>query len=105
MKQLVLIVLLVLAGGATGVGGCATSGVPAGMIAVHVESNIPDATVWIDDKLAGKVSDWPGSGVRLRAGFHRIEVRHPGHYSFFQEVETKSGDEVRVHAQLREVLE
>lgn len=101
MKQLVLIVMLML----TGVGACATGGIPAGMIAVRVESNVPDATVWIDDKLAGKVSDWPGSGVRLRAGFHRIEVRHPGHYSFFQEVETKSGDEVRVHAQLREVLE
>ena len=43
--------------------------------------------LWVDDVLVGKVTDWKSEGKQIRAGFHRIEVRHPNYYSFFQGVE------------------
>ena len=71
----------------------------------RVECNVPDATVWVDDVLVGKVTDWKSDGKQIRAGFHRIEVRHPGYYSFFQEVELPGGSHVVVNAKLRELIE
>ena len=65
--------------------------------------NVPDATVWVDDVLVGKVADWKCDGQHIRAGFHRIEVRHPNYYSFFQEVELPGGSNVVVNAKLREL--
>ena len=77
----------------------------ANAIAFKVECNVPDATVWVDDVLVGKVGDWKGDGKHIRAGFHRIEVRHPSYYSFFQEVELPGGSRVVVNAKLRELIE
>jgi PEGA domain len=85
-------------------GGCAhTLGDYA--VGVRVECNIPDATVWIDDLLAGSAAEWKGEGHQIRAGFHRIEIRHPGYYSFFQEVDLPAGSRTVVNAKLREVLD
>ena len=67
---------------------------------MRVQSNVPDATVWIDDVLVGTAKDWNKDGRQIRAGFHRIEVRHPGYYSFFQEVEVAGGSKVVVNAKL-----
>ena len=74
-------------------------------IAFRVDCNVPDATVWVDDVLVGKVSDWKDDGRHLKAGFHRIEIRHPNYYSFFQEVELPGGSHVVVNAKLRELIE
>ena len=74
-------------------------------IAVRVDCNVPEATVWIDDVLVGTASAWRGDGRQIRAGFHRIEIRHPGYYSFFQEVEVPGGSHVVVNAKLRELIE
>jgi hypothetical protein len=83
---------------------CAHS-IPYGAVAFRVESNVPDATVWVDDVLIGKASDWTKEGLHIRAGFHRIEVRHPGYYSFFQEVELPEGSHTLLRADLRELIE
>ena len=77
----------------------------ANAIAFKVDCNVPDATVWVDDVLVGKVADWKSDGKHIRAGFHRIEVRHPNYYSFFQEVELPGGSHVVVNARLRELIE
>lgn len=84
--------------------GCAHT-IPYGAVAFRVESNVPEASVLVDDVLIGKVSDWSSEGRHIRAGFHRIEVRHPGYYSFFQEVELPEGGQTTVKAQLRQVIE
>jgi PEGA domain len=94
-----LIVLL-----AAAAGGCAhTLGDYA--VGVRVECNVPDASVWIDDLLAGSAAEWKGEGHQIRAGFHRIEIRHPGYYSFFQEVDLPAGSHTVVNAKLRELLD
>jgi hypothetical protein len=85
-------------------GSCA-HGLGENAIAFRVECNVPDATVWVDDVLVGKVSDWKSDGRHIRAGFHRIEIRHPNYYSFFQEVELPGGSNVVVNAKLRELIE
>jgi hypothetical protein len=82
---------------------CATAG--AGTVPFRVEANINEASVWVDDKLVGKVSDLGGGGIRIKAGFHRVEIRHPGYYSYFQEIEVKPGDNLLVHAKLRELIQ
>jgi hypothetical protein len=74
-------------------------------IALRVECNVPDATVWVDDVLVGRASDWKSDGHHIKAGFHRIEIRHPNYYSFFQEVEMAGGSQVVVNAKLRELIE
>ena len=89
---------------AAGVGGCAHT-LGAYAVGVRVECNLPDATVWIDDLLAGSADEWKGDGHQLRAGFHRIEIRHPGYYSFFQEVDLPAGSHTVVNAKLRELLD
>ena len=95
------ILILALAGV---VGGCAhTLGDYAA--GVRVDCNLPDATVWIDDLLAGSAAEWKREGHQIRAGFHRIEIRHPGYYSVFREIELPEGGQAIVKAPLRQVIE
>jgi len=96
--------LLLLAALALGAAGCATT-IPRGAVAFRVDSNVNDATVWVDDVLVGSAKDWGKDGKHIKAGFHRIEIRHPGYYSFFQEVELPEGSHATVNAQLRPVVE
>jgi hypothetical protein len=90
--------------GATGLAGCAHT-LSSGAAGVRVECNVPDASVWIDDLLAGSAKEWKSEGHQIRAGFHRIEIRHPGYFSFFQEVELPPGSRTVVNAKLRELLD
>jgi hypothetical protein len=83
------------------VAACATSTPPA---IYRIEAAPPDAQVWIDDKLVGRVSDF-AAGKRFQPGFHRIEIRHPGYYSVYEEVEPRPGQEIRVQAPLHELIE
>jgi hypothetical protein len=89
---------------AIAVAACAHVSPPAG-VALSVETNVPDATIWVDDVLVGTVSAWSREGRHVRAGFHRIEVRAPGHYSVFQEIEQPDGGRAVVKANLRPLLE
>jgi hypothetical protein len=91
----------------TVVAACAHA--PAGgAVAFRVEANVADATVWIDDVLVGRAVEWraDGKGVRhIRAGFHRVEIRAPGYYSVYREVEQPDGGRVVVRAELRPLLD
>jgi hypothetical protein len=76
-----------------------------GSVSFRVDSNVPDATIWIDDVLVGKVSDWARDGRNIRAGFHRVEVRSPGYYSVYQEIEQPDGGQSTVKADLKPLLD
>jgi PEGA domain len=87
--------------------GCAHAPL-GGAVAFRVEANVPDATVLIDDVMVGKVSDWAQDGKQsrhIRPGFHRVELRHPGYYSVFQEIEKADGTQAVIKAELRPLLE
>jgi hypothetical protein len=105
MKRLRRLALAALLAGTVGAGvGCATA-IPYGAVGLKVDSNVSDATVWVDDILVGSASDWAKDGKHIRSGFHRIEIRHAGYYSFFQEVELPEGAHTIVKVQLRPLLE
>ncbi len=71
----------------------------------RVDCNLPDATVWIDDALVGSASSWKAEGRQIHAGFHRIEIRHPGTYSVFQEINLPVGGHTVIVAKLRETID
>jgi hypothetical protein len=98
-RALVTVVLAVAIAG----GGCAT-GRADGVATLKVECSVPDATLWLDDVLLGRVSQWSGGG-RIHPGFHRLEIRHPGHYTFYAEISLKEGAGTVVRADLHPLLE
>ena len=98
MKPLLLLCLLLGA-------GCAATSLKSVGVAFHVDSNVPDATIWIDDVLVGRVAEWQRDGRFIRPGFHRIEIRHPNYYSFFQEIEPAAGTQTTVQAQLHPLIQ
>jgi hypothetical protein len=83
---------------------CAHS-MKGGSVAFRVDTNVPEATVWIDDILVGKAADWARDGRHIRSGFHRVEVRSPGYYSVYQEIEQPDGGKVAIKATLHPLLE
>ena len=78
---------------------------PRPVVQLRVDSNVADATVWIDDTLVGASADWQKDGRHIPAGFHRVEIRHPSYYSVFQEIDVPAGGATVVHAQLRPLLQ
>jgi hypothetical protein len=88
--------------GTLGLGGCATAP-PRPRATLTVTCNVPDASVWIDDGFAGTVSAW-AKGAPMPTGFHRIEVRHPAHFSFFAEVNPRAGESIRLDPKLQRTL-
>jgi hypothetical protein len=77
---------------------------PAG-VALDVRSNVPESTLWVDDVLVGTVTAWAREGKHVRAGFHRVEVRAPGYYSIYKEIEQPDGAHVAIDANLHPLLE
>jgi hypothetical protein len=99
-RKLLAPLALVLALGA----GCAHFSSPTG-VTLQVESNVPESTIWVDDVLVGTVSAWAREGRHIRAGFHRVEIRAPGYYSVYQEVEQPDGGHATIKASLHALLE
>ena len=71
----------------------------------RVDCNFPDATVWVDDVLVGSAASWKVGGRQIRAGFHRIEIRRPGTYSVFKEIDLPVGGQSVVVAKLHETID
>ena len=84
--------------------GCATAPRTPNAAVLRLTCNVPDATLWIDDRLAGRASEW-AKGRVLVAGFRRLEVRQSGFFSFYGEINPRPGETVTVHAELRPELE
>ncbi len=83
--------------------GCATMRVPSA--GLRVECDVPDATLWVDDVLMGRVAAWSKPGRALRAGFRRVEIRHPDFHSHYAELQLVDGVGAVIKAELRPVLE
>jgi hypothetical protein len=96
----VVVVIVVMGLGAS----CAHVSPPAG-VTLQIESNVPDSTIWVDDILVGTAAAWAREGRHLRAGFHRVEIRSPGSYSIFQEIDQPDGGHAIITATLRPLLE
>jgi hypothetical protein len=89
-------------------GACRTPGTPTqtqdkALGTLVVAAEIADATVYIDGRLVGRVSRVRG-GMRMRAGEHRLEVRHEGHHTRYLEVDVPAGQVTTVKVDLAELL-
>ncbi|MDB4981201.1 MAG: hypothetical protein JWM82_1953 [Myxococcales bacterium] len=90
-----------------GVAACAHTPATGG-VAFRVDTNVADATVWIDDILVGRAAEWTSEGPtarHLRPGFHRVEIRAPGYYSVFREIDQPEGGRVSVSASLKPLVD
>jgi len=88
---------------ALAVASCA-HGLPEGG-GFRVDCNLTDATVLVDDVPVGNASGWKADGRQIRAGFHRVEIRRPGYYSVYKEIDLPVGGQAVVVAKLRETVE
>jgi hypothetical protein len=84
--------------------GCATGSGLENAAFLKIDCNVPEAAVWIDDRLAGRVAEYREPRPMM-AGFRRLEIRHPGHFTYFREISSRPGDTVHVRAELRAELE
>ena len=82
---------------------CATSGI-YGAASFRVETNVPDATVLIDDVNVGRAAEWAVTGRYIHPGFHRVEIRHLDYYAHFAEVNLREGGAVVIQAHLRPLV-
>jgi hypothetical protein len=72
---------------------------------LHVECNVPEAAVLVDDQLIGRASDLHKKDKTLRPGFYRIEVQSPGYYSYFTEINVPESGQAAVKAELHPVID
>jgi len=77
----------------------------AGGSTLRVQCNVPEASVLVDDVLVGRASEWAKTEQRIRAGFRRVEIRHPGYYPVYAELDLREGGDAVVKAEMRPVLE
>lgn len=71
---------------------------------ILVQSNVPDAELWVDERFVAPVSALQ-AGVALRPGTHRIEVRHPRYHSFYETVTVGARERSTLEVRLVPILE
>lgn len=71
---------------------------------ILVQSNVPDAELWVDERFVGQVGALRG-GVALPPGTHRIELRHPRYHTFYEVLTVAARQRDRLEAALVPVLE
>jgi len=84
--------------------GCATMK-SEGAASLHVDCNVPDAAVLLDDALVGRVAELAKKDKIIRAGFYRVEIRHPQYHSYFTEITAVEGGVAAVKADLHPLLD
>ena len=84
--------------------GCATMK-SEGAATLHLDCNVPDAAVLLDDALVGRAADLSKNDKVIRAGFYRVEIRSPGYHSFFTEITVAEGGVAAVKADLHPLLD
>jgi hypothetical protein len=70
---------------------------------VTLQCDVPDAEVWVDGRYFREVAEL-SRAFRLRAGVHRIEVRHQNYHSMYYELAVKAGTQKVLRVELAERL-
>lgn len=66
---------------------------------VRIECSVKDAEIWLDSSFFREVADAP-NGLRVLAGAHRIEIRHPDYHSIYVELELREGENKSLSVEL-----
>ncbi len=70
---------------------------------VSLQCDVADAEVWVDGRYFREVRELSGA-FRLRAGDHRIEVRHDDYHSMYYELSVGAGTRHTVRVELAKRL-
>ena len=84
--------------------GCATLH-SEGSSTLHVLCNVPEAAVLLDDAVVGRVAEFAKQDKSIRAGFYRVEIRHPSYYPYYVEITAPEGGTAAVKAELHPLLD
>jgi hypothetical protein len=110
LRCLVLCACVTAAGAAAvGASGCGGPPEPAPRFSasdavILVQSNVPDAELWVDERFVAPVGALQG-GVALRPGTHRIEVRHARYHGFYETVTVAAHERSTLEVRLVPILE
>lgn len=109
-RAVVALCALAMLAGAVAMGaGCGGPPQPAPRFSASdavllVQTNVPDAELWVDERFVAPVSALEG-GVALPPGTHRIEVRHPRYHTFYETLTVRARDRGTLDARLVPILE
>ncbi|HTJ84090.1 MAG TPA: PEGA domain-containing protein [Polyangiaceae bacterium] len=70
----------------------AASCASASTVSFRMTSNVPSASVTIDDQLLGSAAFVQKHGVAMPPGIHRVTVEKPGYFPVDKEVTAREGD-------------
>jgi len=108
MARLALYFGIVVALGGASVSGPACGGrAPAAKqevrAIVSLQCDVDDAEVWVDGRYFREVSELKRA-FRLRAGDHRIEIRHDAYHSMYYELSVGAGTRHTLQVELAKRL-
>jgi hypothetical protein len=103
LAGIVLGALLLAGMAACGARAATRGGVSPDDAIVHVQCNVPEAELWVDERYIGPVGALKG-GVALPPGAYRIELRHPQHHAFYGEIEVRARERRTLEIALAEQL-
>jgi len=84
--------------------GCATMK-PEAAGSLQIDCNVSEAAVLLDDDLVGRAGELKKQAKSVRPGFYRVEIRHPGYYPYFTEINVAEGGAAAVKAELHPLLD
>jgi len=68
---------------------------------VRVISSVPDAVLYVDERLKGPVRTFEKRYVYLEPGTHRLMLEHPDHFSELVEIEIQPNMAMAVRVEMR----
>jgi hypothetical protein len=90
--------------GALALAALAASCASASTVSFRMTSNVPSASVTIDDQLLGSAAFVQKHGVAMPPGIHRVTVEKPGYFPVDKEVTAREGDAfVRLEVTLEKI--
>lgn len=78
---------------------CAAAVTPLGR--VRVTSNVPGATLFVDEEIRGPVEAYADYDIRLAPGHHRLRLEHPRYITEELEVTVSQSVAISVALQMR----
>jgi hypothetical protein len=84
--------------------GASQKAATANTALVYVRCPVPDAYVWVDERVIGRVDEVQG-GMRVKAGTHRLQLRHDRYHTRYVELELAAGETKTLDLTLSELLD
>jgi hypothetical protein len=94
---------LLLAGACAGTPARDPSRRDADDAVVKIETEIEDASLWVDGRFIGPIGGLRG-GIAVEPGRHRLELRHDAYWSHYEELDLAPRQQVSLVVELAPLL-